>query len=355
MGRGSSVVRGVVRAAVGLAAGVIAAGLGSCGNRTIRIDLVPVEAQLTPQTIEYGDAGVFTSDKIAVISLHGLLTNMKATSLLSQGNNQVSDLRESLDAIARDPSIKAVLLRINSPGGTVTASDMMYKDLLAFKARTHKPVVTCMMDVCASGGYYVSCASDYRVCYPTTITGSIGVIIETLNINGTLRKIGATTESVKSGPNKDMGSPFKAVTTQPDRALDGNDRELLQNIVNQFYAGFKGIVKASPNHIREEDWGMVTDGRVFTGVDAAKLGLVDEVGTVDTAIAKAKAMAHIEHAKLVMFTRHDEAKGSIYAANPGTPQPQMNMVNVNLDLGDLIPRGESQFLYLWGGFDLGGN
>lgn len=331
------------------------ASVASCGNRTLRVDLVPVQENLSPQTIEYGDANAFTADKIAVISLHGLLTNMKSTSLLSQGNNAVSDMRESLDAIARDPSIKAVLLRINSPGGTVTASDMMYKDLLAFKARTHKPVVTVMLDVCASGGYYVSCASDYRVCYPTTITGSIGVIIETLNLNGTLQKLGASSESVKSGPNKDMGSPFKPASTQPGHALDPNDRQLLQGIVNQFYAGFQSIVRASPNHISETDWPMVTDGRVFTGVDAAKLGLVDEVGTVDTAIAKAKELAHIQHAKLIMFTRHDESKGSIYAANPGTPQPTMNMFNLNLDLGDLIPRGQSQFLYMWSGFDMSGS
>ncbi len=335
----------------GMAAGAMAVALTGCGNRAIRIDLVPVQEKLTPQTIEYGDANVFTSDKIAVISLSGLLTDIKAGSLLSQGYNQVSDLRETLDAVARDPSVKAVLLRINSPGGTVTASSMMYHDIEAFKARTHKPVVTCMMDVCASGGYYVSCASDYRVCYPTTITGSIGVIIETLNVNGTLQKIGAATDSVKSGPNKDMGSPFKPPDTM-DHPLDPNDRALLQAIVNQFYAGFKAIVKASPNHISDADWPTVTDGRVYTGMDAAKIGLVDEVGTLDTAIAKAKELAHIQHAKLVMYTRHDETKGSIYADNPGTPQPQMNMFNLNLDLGDLIPRGQSQFLYLWSGFDM---
>ena len=109
---------------------------------------------------------------------------MKSGGLFSAGHNPVSDFRETLDAIARDPSVKAVVLRINSPGGTVTASAMMYHDVLEFKKKTGKPVVACMMDVCASGGYYLSCAADYRVAYPTTITGSIGVIIETLNFNG---------------------------------------------------------------------------------------------------------------------------------------------------------------------------
>ena len=339
----------------GIAAVIGAMGLGGCGGRTIRIDLVPVQDRLQAQVIESADAGLFTTDKIAMINVSGLIANSKSGGLLAAGQNPVSDFRETLDAIARDPSVKAVLLRINSPGGTVTASAMMYHDLLEFKAKTHKPVVVCMMDVCASGGYYLSCAGDYRIAYPTTITGSIGVIMETLNLNGTLRKLGVIEEAVKSGPNKDMGSPFKE-PADAEHPLSENDRELLQGIVNQFYAGFKKVVKDSPNHIKDADWGMLTDGRVVSGTDAEKLGLIDQVGTLDVAILKAKEMAHISKAKIVAYTRMDEARGSIYASNPGHAniQPQVNMVNINLGLGDLIPRGESQFLYLWTGFDTSG-
>ncbi len=273
---------------------VIALALPACGGRTIRVDLIPTQDRLQPQTIERADAGLFTTDKIAMINVSGLIANMKSGGLLSlsPGQNPVSDFREQLDAIAADPSVKGVILRMNTPGGTVTASAMMYHDLLAFKAKTHKPVVVCMMDLCASGGYYLSCAGDYRIAYPTTITGSIGVIIETLNFNGTLKKLGIAEESVKSGPNKDMGSPFKPAA-DPDAPLSEHDRELLQNLVNQFYAGFKDIVKASPNHIQAADWAMVTDGRVVSGTDAAKLGLIDQVGDIDMAIDKVKAMAGI--------------------------------------------------------------
>jgi protease-4 len=328
--------------------------LVGCGNRTLRVDLVPVEDRLKPQVVESADAGKFTRERIAMISLTGLLANMRSGGILSQGSNPVSDFREVLDAIAKDSRVKAVVLRINSPGGTVTASDMMYSDLMEFKRKSGKPVVTCMMDVCASGGYYVSCASDYRVAYPTTITGSIGVIIETLNINGTLRKIGVRTEAVKSGPNKDMGSPFKPPALE-DKPLDPNDRKLLQAMVDQFYAAFKNVVKRSPNRVAEGDWEMLTDGRVVSGSDAARLGLIDEVGNLDTAIRKAKQLAKIEKAKIVVYTRDSDAPGSIYAKSPGTGgQPQVNMVNVNLDLGELIPRGQSQFLYLWQGFELPG-
>jgi len=334
-----------------LAAFVVPFVFAGCGNRTIRLDIVPVEARLEQKEVETSDAGMFTGDKVAMITVSGLIANMKSGSLLSSGSNPVSDYRETLDAITRDPSVKAVILRINSPGGTVTASDMMYKDTLEFKKKSGKPVVVCMMDVCASGGYYLSCAADYRIAYPTTITGSIGVIIETANFNGTLHKIGVATESVKSAVNKDMGSPFKK-PVDPDAPLTENDRELLQQIVNQFYDGFKGVVKASPQHIKDADWTMLTDGRVVTGRDAVGYGLIDEVGTLDSAIRKAKSLAHIDKAKIIVYSRKDETRGSIYADNPGigNTQPTVNMLNINVDLGDLIPKGQSQFLYLWSGF-----
>lgn len=327
--------------------------LPACGRRTVRIDLVPTEDPLQPQIVESADAGPFTSDRIALIDVSGLIANVKKSALLTPGANPVSDFREILDQVARDKHVKAVVLRINSPGGTVTASDMMYRDLLAFKKKTGKPVVTSMLDVCASGGYYLSCASDYRIAYPTTITGSIGVIVETLNFNTTLHKLGIATEAVKSGPNKDMASPFKPAESL-DKPLSANDRELLQKLVNDFYAGFKDIVKASPNKIADKDWPMLTDGRIVTGKDAASLGLIDQTGTLDDAIAKAKELAHIQKAKIITYTRVGEFKGSAYARSP-VPQggTQVNMININLDISELMQGSGPQFLYLWKGFDLG--
>ncbi len=334
-------------AAVFLLAGALA--MAGCGNRTIRIDLVPSDMRLQPEVIETADAHWWTCDSVAMITVSGTISDSKSSGILSSGPNKVSDFREALDAVACDPYVKAVVLRINSPGGTVTGSAMMYHDLLEFKKKTGKPVVTCMMDVCASGGYYLSCASDYRIAYPTTITGSIGVIMESVNLNGTLKLLGVGTEAVKSGPNKDMASPFKPATSL-DKPLTDNDRQLLQTIVNQFYDGFKDVVKASPQHIKDADWAMLTDGRVVTGKDALGYGLIDEVGDLDKAIAKAKEMARIEHAKIVTYARSDESHGSIYASAPAAAQPQVNMLNLNVDLGDLIPRGHSEFLYLWTGF-----
>ncbi len=112
-------------------------------------------------------------------------------------------------------------------------------------------------------------------------------------------------------------------------------------------------MKAAPNHIDDANWAMLTDGRVVTGKDAVKYGLIDQTGDLDAAINKAKELAHIDHAKIVVYSHSDDTHGSIYAANPGNgnTQPQLvNFLNLNVDLGDLIPHGESQFLYLWTGF-----
>ncbi len=318
---------------------LLAANLAGCGPRMLRIDYIPVEERLTPQVVEQ-DPGLFINDKIALVNLSGLLSNMNSGSLLSAGTNPVSDFRETLNAIERDSSIKAVILRINSPGGTVTAGDMMYRDLLAFKARTHKPVIVEMMDLCASGGYYVSCAADYRMAYPTTLTGSIGVIIQTLNFSGTLDKLGISAKAITSRENKDMGSPLRPMTA--------NDEKLLKALVDQFYVQFQDVVRHSPQHIAPADWSMVTDGRVFTGKDAVRLGLIDRLGSLDDAIAEAKKRAGIKRVKIIMYSHHEGYKGSAYAQAPAGGQ-QINMLNLNMDTSGILPSTRPEFLYLWTG------
>jgi len=306
--------------------------LSGCGRRVVRVDLIPVEDRLQPQEVER-DAGMFVSDQIVMIDVSGLIANMNKSSAFGSGENPVSDFRETLNAVERNGNVKAVVLRINSPGGTVTASDIMYRDLKAFKERTGIPVVVCMMDLCASGGYYLSCAADYRIAHPSTITGSIGVIVQHFSIAGTLSKIGVTATAVTSGPNKDMLSPFKPT--------DQKDLKLAQDLVNEFYGQFKDVVRNSHQKIKDDDWAAATDGRVFTGKQAAAIGLVDEVGDLDTALAKARELGHISKARLIMYSRTGEVKGSIYAAS-GIPQ-------IKLDPAILADAAHPMFLYMWMG------
>jgi len=318
---------------------VVALATMGCGQRTLRIDYIPTGDKLEPHVVER-EGGMFGGDgKIALISVSGLLANTKGGGLLglNGGENPVSQFRETLHAIAKDDSVKAVVLRMNTPGGTVNAGDMMYRDLQAFKEKTHKPVIVEMMDLCASGGYYLSCAADYRIAYPTTITGSIGVIIQTMNFSGTLDKLGIKPEAITSRENKDMGSPFRPTTD--------NDRKLLKALVDQFYAQFLDVVKHSHQHVAESDWTMLTDGRVVTGRDAVRYGLIDQLGSLDDAIAKAKEMAHMKNATIIMYTHMGDYRGSVYAKAPATPE--FNMVNVNIDTSALLPETTPEFLYMW--------
>jgi protease-4 len=278
-------------------------------------------------------------DKIALIDVEGLLVNARTSSLFSDGDNPVSQFRERLDAAACDKRVKAVVLRINSPGGAVTASDIMYRDLCRFREETHKPVVACMMDVAASGGYYLAMAADRVYAHPTTVTGSIGVIMSLYNASGLFKLVGVSSEPIKSGPNKDIGNPGRPMTPQ--------ERAILQGMVGNFYEQFLKVVAKGRSHcLTPERIRTLADGRVYTGIEAKKLGLVDEVGYLEDALQAALDLACLKDAKVVAYDRCNGYRGSIYAAAPRIP----SQINVKVDLPALAglsgPAG-SGFLYLW--------
>ncbi len=321
-----------------LAAAVFLGGISGCGDRTVQINFVPTHARITPHIVRKSDHW-FVSNRIAIVNISGLIMDSRDSSLLHNGHNPVSDLQQTLDTIAHDSRVKAVILRLNTPGGTVTASDMMYRSLLAFKKKTHLPVIASMMDVCASGGFYVSCAADYQMAYPTTITGSIGVIVQLFNFHRALHYLGISAPVFVSGPNKDTGSPFHRMTP-------GN-KKIIQGFVRQFYARFKALVEKTHPHVPHADWPMLTDGRPLTGIDAVKYHLINSLGGLNAAIALAKKMADIHHANVVLYGRSSAGHGSIYARTPlSPPRMQTNMVNINLG-GAAAVMEHPYFLYMW--------
>ena len=169
------------------------------------------------------------------------------------------------------------MLRINSPGGGVTASDIMYRDLVHFREETHKPVVACMMDVAASGGYYLAMGCDRIYAHPSTVTGSIGVIMSLYNATGLMKIVGVTSDPIKSGPNKDIGNPGRPMTPE--------ERAILQGMVTGFYDQFVDVVaRAARTSLTPEKVRELADGRVYSGAEAKKLGLIDEVGYLDDAL-----------------------------------------------------------------------
>ena len=211
----------------------------------------------------------YCRDKVAIIDVEGLIMNARSSGMFGSGDNPLSLFRERLDAAADDKHVKAVVLRINSPGGAVTASDIMYQEVLSFRHDTHKPVVACMMDVAASGAYYLAMGCDKVYAHPTTVTGSIGVIMSLYNASGLFAKIGVSSDPIKSGPNKDIGNPGRPMTPE--------EHAILQGLVNSFYDQFVHVV-AEGRRMPEDHVRTLADGRVYTGTDAQKLGLVDVVG-----------------------------------------------------------------------------
>jgi protease-4 len=225
---------------------------------------------------------------------------------------------------------------VNSPGGTVSASDAMYTILKRFKARTHKPVVASAQEVAASGAYYVSCGADKIVAQPTSIVGSIGVIFETYNLSGTMAKLGIRPGAYKSAEHKDIGSPFRDPTPEEEK--------IMQGMIDEYYARFKGIVRENRPVPNDETFTTITDGRVFSGEQAMSMGLVDQVGLLDDAIKLAQEMAHVPGAAVIAYRRPYGYGGSIYALN-STPQPKSDVLELKLpEAAGFVPPG---FYYLW--------
>jgi protease-4 len=273
-------------------------------------------------------------NKVVLIDVNGMILNARSSGLLSSGENPVALFRERLQAAAEDKHVKAVVLRINSPGGAVTASDIMYRDLLEFRRKTGKPVVACFMDVAASGAYYLAMGCDRVYAHPTTITGSIGVIMSLYNAAGLATKIGITSNPIKSGPIKDMGNPLREMTDE--------ERAVLQHMVDSFYQRFVQIVSTG-RHMPEEQVRVLADGRVYTGMDACNLGLVDEVGYLEDAINCAKQLACVNDAAVVAYDRGAGYRGSIHSGLFNIP----STINVRLDVPILSTGHSATFMYLW--------
>jgi protease IV len=255
---------------------------------------------------------------------------------LIEEESTVSRVRAELEKAKDDDRVKAVLLRIDSPGGGVTASDEVYQEIVRFKRERKIPVVAALGDLAASGGYYVACAADRIVAHPTTVTGSIGVILVNLNIEGLLGKIGVRNETFKAGEHKDLLSPLRAPTPE--------ERRIVQSILDSLHARFIAIVREGRPRLDVARLPELTDGRIFDATQALGAGLVDEVGDLHAAIDAAKAAAHVDEARIVTYYRRpDETRENIYSVARGMP-PQVNLLAVDTGLAG---RSGPRFMYLW--------
>lgn len=267
-------------------------------------------------------------DKIVLVPIKGFITFSDPQGLWER-ESMGKQVEERLLAARDDPAVKAIILKINTPGGSITASDIIYHRVKEIK-NSGKVVVADFGDLATSGGYYLACPADYIVAHPTTITGSIGVIIQTLNLEGLMRKIGVKDVTVKRGEEKDFLSPFREITPE--------EREMLQGVVDEMYERFLRVVEEGRNLSREE-LDRVAGGRIFTGTQALANGLVDEIGYQDTAIEKAKSLAGLEEAIVIEYKKDysffDLFRGRIFDPWAG------------FSVRDLLKPDTPQVLYLW--------
>jgi len=317
-----------------------ACGLLGCGpNVGWVVRPLPLEQTLTETTLKT-DPGLFVPDKILLLDVDGLLFNRAKEGLLSTGENPVGIWVEKLDKAQADANIKAVVVRINSPGGGVTASDVMYQRLREFRRQRNVPVIAVIEDVGASGGYYLACAADTILAHPTSVTGSIGTMVQTVSFAGTMSLLRIEAKAVTSGRRKDMASPLKP--------LDKEDLAILQKMVDEYHQRLLDVVGASREALIAEQVAALADGRVFTGAQAKDNGLVDETGTVWEAVALAKRRSGSRRVRVVMYHRPLGYRANVYSAAPNAPaSPQINFIH--LSAPRLLSSLQPQFWYLWTG------
>jgi protease-4 len=263
-------------------------------------------------------------------------------------------LKDRLKAAEENPNIKAVILRIDSPGGSVTAADLIHQEILRFKKRVKEkddrdvPVIALMMDTAASGGLYVAMAADEIYALPTTVTGSIGVIMMLPGFQGLSNKIGFEMRVIKSGDNKDIGSPWRTMTE--------DERRIFQNLINEYYQHFLKVVLDSrrAKGLTGEKLNVIADGRVLDAATARDNNLIDGIMYPETVIERAKKLAGIEDARIVSYEYPGAYRGNIYAhglANLPKALGGAGGGDVNLlkfDLGTLAGSGKKpQFMYMW--------
>ncbi len=262
-----------------------------CGTPSFLVTPVSSSNKLEEEEVQPGKG--WAPGKIAIIPIEGMLANVTSGGFLQPTDNPVSKFVQEMEEAEKDETVKAVVLRVNSPGGTVTSSDTMYTVLKRFKEKTHKPVVASTQEVAASGAYYISCGADKIVAAPTSVVGSVGVMFETMQFTGTMEKLGITAAAIKSGSLKDMGSPF--------RAMKEDERVVMKEMVEEYFHRFVYIV-ADHRPVTEkpvDDLGSyekdgyagVYSGRVFSGERAVQLGLADQVGQLTDALDLARKLA----------------------------------------------------------------
>ena len=301
----------------------------------ISIDLLAGGDAPMQQMLVEGETG----PKILLVEIDGLISGASpGPSIFGLGEGSlVARVREVLDRAREDEAIRAVLLRIDSPGGTATASEQVYREILDFKRERDVPVFAQLLTTAASGGYFVAMAADEVQAHPTSVVGSIGVIFTSVNFAGLMEKLGIEDQTITGGEFKDIGSPFRPLTAV--------ERAQLQAIVDDLHARFREIVASGRPNLSPERVRALSDGRIFSAEQALASGLVDRVGGMNDAIATLSERIGATEVRIVAYDRPGASRRNVYMRAPAQA-PALHVGPAGgAGLATLL--GRPGFHYLW--------
>jgi len=306
----------------------------SMGCAAPKIRLFPSQADPLKEFTLEGKA----DQKILVIPVRGVISDSPREGFIRTRPSLVQEVVSQLRLAEDDKKVKAVVLKIDSPGGSVTASDILFNEIMRFKERTGSKVVVAMMGLAASGGYYISLPADYILAHPTTLTGSIGVIFLRTKVAGLMEKIGVSVEVNKSGINKDMGMPYRPATAQ--------ENKILQTMTDRLGIRFIDLA-AKYRKLDPAVTAQIAMARIYLATEALELGMVDEIGYLDKALAKAKELAELpDNARVIVYRRTEYPDDNIYNTATRYGGGDLSVLSV-----DLLPVALNQFptgfYYLW--------
>jgi len=284
-------------------------------------------------------------NKILLLDISGTITAEQRAGLFGHQSSTLADVRDVLDKAEKDRRIKAVILRIDSPGGEVTASDTIYEQIRRFKQQrlnSEQPVVVTasLLGQGTSGGYYIALAADEIYAHPTTITGAIGVAAIFPKLAGLTRKIGVDVRVIKSADKKDIGSMWRDFTPE--------EQKILQQMTDEMFERFVQVIDENRPRLDRETILRLADGRIYTARQALEHNLIDDIAYLDEVIEKTKSHADIRDAAIVTYRRTSQFRGGIYSRSPVAPPAAAEVNLLQIDVGEVFESWwQPGFYYLW--------
>jgi protease-4 len=311
---------------------LVAVALGGC----IQIDLFGGGRGGLVESVVRGHRG----PKILMLEIDGVIQQEEQSGPLGPAREStVARIREQLDRARQDRQIRALLLRINTPGGGATASDLIHAELMRFKRQRDVPVVAHLLGMATSGGYYVAMAADRVVAEPTTVTGSIGVIFVGVNFAGLMERWGIEDQTVAAGAHKDAGSPLRRMTR--------DERRIFEGVVGDLHDRFQQVVTEGRPKLDRLRVEALADGRIYSARQALENGLVDQIGSLEDSIGHLEKQLGVSESVVVSYHRRHEWRQNLYTRAP-VPSPAAHpaahgALDPALVLGAMTPG----FHYLW--------